>query len=258
MHMKKKQTNLLVKPEDEINRLHKEVMTRAKMTLVDAMRIGELLTNQRVKLDHGEWLPWIEKHLEFSQRTAYNYMNAFARADEIKKLATVANLKQLNLKDIYRNLSDESPPKPKPQASVVPTPSWTAPDIRPGPDGWTPEALAEVDLNTPTAGVEVDDPPPAPTPLKHAKLLNVVDHTASWATALDRNQELWASLVGHLANRIEGSKATIISVDMVVLLLTRMMDQTPLKARNTLETLLLNNEEYRKVARDFLKDNESL
>jgi hypothetical protein len=52
--------------------------------------IGALLIEARAKVDHGGWLPWLEKNFGKSERTAQNYMMA---SEWREKNATVANLK---------------------------------------------------------------------------------------------------------------------------------------------------------------------
>lgn len=96
----------------EIVTLHSEIITSARTSLDKAVRIGELLTEQKAKLKHGEWLPWIKANLQFSQQTVSNYVRLYGNRD---KLPTVGNLE---LTDAYRLLcgsepkqkADKSPP----------------------------------------------------------------------------------------------------------------------------------------------------
>ena len=56
-----------------------EVITRE---ILDAKRrggeailtIGRCLTEAKQALPHGEWLPWLNERVEFSERTAQNFM----------------------------------------------------------------------------------------------------------------------------------------------------------------------------------------
>jgi hypothetical protein len=41
----------------EINRLHGEICQAARTTIEKAIRIGELLAEQKAGLKHGQWLP---------------------------------------------------------------------------------------------------------------------------------------------------------------------------------------------------------
>jgi hypothetical protein len=58
----------------EIVKLHNEIIDALKMTLRKAIRIGELLTEQKQSLKHGEFAPWIKDNLPFTDRTAQMYM----------------------------------------------------------------------------------------------------------------------------------------------------------------------------------------
>lgn len=77
---------------NEINRLHNEIVGHLKTSLEKAMRIGELLTEQKQKLKHGEFTPWIKANLPFTDRTARNYMRLHRERDRIKT-ETVSDLK---------------------------------------------------------------------------------------------------------------------------------------------------------------------
>lgn len=83
----------------EINRLHSELCGMARTSLEKAIRIGELLTEQKAQLKHGEWLPWVRENIEFSQQTASNYVRLFQNRE---KLPSVGNLE---LTEAYRLLS---------------------------------------------------------------------------------------------------------------------------------------------------------
>jgi hypothetical protein len=90
----------------QINDLHAELVTLAQSSLEKAVRIGELLSKEKVITAHGRWLPWIKSNLTFSQQTASNYMRLYQHR---KKLPTVGNL---GLTDAYRLLAD-APDKAK-------------------------------------------------------------------------------------------------------------------------------------------------
>jgi hypothetical protein len=60
---------------------------RERLTVID---IGKLLLEAQRKVEHGQWLPWLERHFGKSERTAQNYMLA---AEWAIKNATVADLK---------------------------------------------------------------------------------------------------------------------------------------------------------------------
>jgi len=74
----------------EIISLHNEIIAYLKMSLPKAIRIGELLIQQKAILKHGDWLPWIKKNLPFSRQTADNYRHCYQHQE---KLLSVGNLK---------------------------------------------------------------------------------------------------------------------------------------------------------------------
>lgn len=67
----------------EINRLYWEIVSAAETSLEKAIRIGEILSEQKANLKHGEWLPWIENNLPFTRAMASNYIRCFVRRDEL-------------------------------------------------------------------------------------------------------------------------------------------------------------------------------
>lgn len=68
----------------EIIELHSLITNNLKRSLSDAMRIGELLLEQKDQLQHGEFTEWIRANLPFSDRTARNYINIHLHRDKLK------------------------------------------------------------------------------------------------------------------------------------------------------------------------------
>src|SRR5712691_1148287 len=58
--------------EDAIKAKHAAV--RQANVVSRAIKAGELLKEAKAKISHGEWLPWLKKQCELSQRTAQRYM----------------------------------------------------------------------------------------------------------------------------------------------------------------------------------------
>jgi hypothetical protein len=56
----------------------------------NVLHIGALLLEAKNRMEHGEWLPWLQVQTGFSERSAQRYMTAARYA---KKYATVADLK---------------------------------------------------------------------------------------------------------------------------------------------------------------------
>lgn len=48
-----------------------------RVTLLCGIEIGRRLVEAKEMLPHGEWLPWLQRETEFSERSAQNYMKVF-------------------------------------------------------------------------------------------------------------------------------------------------------------------------------------
>lgn len=78
--------------KEEIVQLHGKFAESFKRTLDHGIRIGQLLTEQKADLNHGEFGLWIERNIPFSSRTARNYMKLFRNRDALKT-ETVSDFK---------------------------------------------------------------------------------------------------------------------------------------------------------------------
>ena len=94
----------------EIIELHAEIIDHFSAGLEKAIRIGELLIEQKNMLGHGEFISWIEKNLPFTDRTARNYMRLHRNKNEIK----TENVSDLN--SAYKMLA------PPPEATTCQNP----------------------------------------------------------------------------------------------------------------------------------------
>jgi hypothetical protein len=77
--------------ETEITELHNEIAGHLQQSLDKAIRIGELLAEQKRNLEHGEFTHWIAEHLPFTDRTARNYMKLHENREKLKT-ETVSDL----------------------------------------------------------------------------------------------------------------------------------------------------------------------
>jgi len=89
----------------EIIMLHEEIMTAARTSLDKAFRIGELLIHEKSRLDHGQWLLWLEQNVPFTDRCARNYMRLYEHREQ-PKLENVSDLTAA-----YRMLNKRKSPK---------------------------------------------------------------------------------------------------------------------------------------------------
>lgn len=96
---------------DEITKLHSDIVGYMRLSLDAAIRIGELLSERKAELAHGEFTPWVEANLPFSPRTARRYMKAYENRERIEKTDSVSVLTEA-----YRLLeaprAQEAPPEP--------------------------------------------------------------------------------------------------------------------------------------------------
>ena len=76
---------------ERINSLHEEFLGAARRTLQIGIQIGKLLEDKKGELGHGNWLPWCEKNLAFTERTARNYMRLWTHRAQLKS-ANVSDL----------------------------------------------------------------------------------------------------------------------------------------------------------------------
>ena len=81
---------------NEINRLHKDIINALSGTVINAIKIGDILNNIKTKTEHGDFLFWIKDNCEFSERTAYNYM----KISEYKQNCTAC----ANLQEAYKQI----------------------------------------------------------------------------------------------------------------------------------------------------------
>jgi Protein of unknown function (DUF3102) len=60
-----------------------ELNSALKRETTDIIKIGSLLVEAKAQLSQGQWLPWLAKHLRFSERIAADYIDAYNFAEEI-------------------------------------------------------------------------------------------------------------------------------------------------------------------------------
>ncbi len=78
------QTSIEVNRIQAINELHNQIGGYLRMSLDSAIHIGELLTDQKESMAHGEFTTWIDTNLPFTDRTARNYMRLYQGRDKLK------------------------------------------------------------------------------------------------------------------------------------------------------------------------------
>ncbi len=89
---------------DEINAEHRACDEALRSGLAHAVRAGELLTEAKSRVRHGEWGRWLEENFEGSARSAQAYMKV---AREIPNLdgATAQRVADLSFRGALKELS---------------------------------------------------------------------------------------------------------------------------------------------------------
>lgn len=86
---------------DDIIQLHNGIVNHLTQSLVDAIRIGELLFEQKKLIKYGEFSSWTKDNLPFSIRTAQRYMKLF----QYKEALTEEGVSSIT--DAYHHIFDE-------------------------------------------------------------------------------------------------------------------------------------------------------
>lgn len=75
----------------ELNRLHGEIERSLRSTVEYAIRAGEILTQVKERVGHGEFLTWLNNSVSFSRQTADNYRRLYEHRN---KMLSVSNLQE--------------------------------------------------------------------------------------------------------------------------------------------------------------------
>lgn len=87
---------------EAINAEHEHVTAAFKTGLEHARKAGELLVQAKGQVEHGQWLPWLEKNCNVTPRMAQNYMRVAENWAELAKYETVSHL---GLRDALKMLA---------------------------------------------------------------------------------------------------------------------------------------------------------
>lgn len=102
---------------EEINREH-ELAQAAKDTAVEhAIRAGQLLLEQKARLAHGDFQPWIEANCRFAYSTASRYMRAARRISQGVEISSLTGLFPSGRKT---ERAPKTLPPPAPSAAEIP------------------------------------------------------------------------------------------------------------------------------------------
>jgi hypothetical protein len=114
----------VIKTVAECNAAH----LRCVNSCQDALAIGHFLTEQKANIPYGEWVPWVQDHLQFDVRTAQRYMKLYSNRQLIE--TTNDTLSFLTLTDAHRAVADTGSRTPAPVAEEPPTDNGNGEDIK--------------------------------------------------------------------------------------------------------------------------------
>ena len=105
--------------KDQILTLHNEIKALHESMCEKSIRVGELLTEQKKCLPHGEFTKWVRLNCPFSPRTAREYMWVYCHRD---KVADTAGFEKVSLtaakKEIYRQIALSRNPNIPPEERI--------------------------------------------------------------------------------------------------------------------------------------------
>ena len=84
-------------PERTIEAITGEILELKKTAGEAILEIGKRLIEAKAMLSHGEWLPWLTEQVEFSERTAQNFMRLSREWSNPQTLADLGASKALAL-----------------------------------------------------------------------------------------------------------------------------------------------------------------
>lgn len=89
----------LARPEEtrDIEVITREILDAKRRGGEAILTIGRCLTEAKQALPHGEWLPWLNERVEFSERTAQNFMRLAREWSNPQALADLGAAKALTL-----------------------------------------------------------------------------------------------------------------------------------------------------------------
>lgn len=126
----------------EIREEHEACEHDAQSAVERAIRCGEMLTEAKDKVAHGEWLPWLEANFPAAKTTAQGYM----------RLAQDGNAQRVAHLPVREALAELAEPRSDPEPPNATPPGPARPESVPDYDD-----AEEVD-----AEVVEDDPPDLP------------------------------------------------------------------------------------------------
>jgi hypothetical protein len=104
----------------EANEMHERIIGSLKMTAKEMIALGEYLCAIRSTKKRGDWSPWIEKNLSFSERTVQKYMAFYKRSQRNNGFELIETRRLLSPPPVKKTSAGNSNGKTAPGATAVP------------------------------------------------------------------------------------------------------------------------------------------
>lgn len=101
-------------PERDIEVITEEINFYKRQAGSAILEIGKRLVEAKGQLSHGEWLPWLEEKVAFSERSAQQYMRLWKEYGKSALSADLSISKALVLLALPESEREDSPPKSTP------------------------------------------------------------------------------------------------------------------------------------------------
>lgn len=88
---------------DKVNHEHSEVIHSSKQAIQHAIEAGKLLTKIKGMVEHGQFVSAINSYFEFSQPTAYRYIQCYVYSAKLSQM--------INLQEAYKLIETEEAKK---------------------------------------------------------------------------------------------------------------------------------------------------
>ena len=113
----------------EITVLHGEIIISLKISLEKAIRIGQLITEQKESMRHGGYIKWCEENLPFTSRTARSYKNLYKNRYYLK-MENVSDLSEAYRQIKKRQIFEQKLEERREKARTLPfkTPEYLKPE----------------------------------------------------------------------------------------------------------------------------------
>jgi hypothetical protein len=108
---------------EKINAEHAQALDHARASITHARNAGVLLLEAKKRWGHGQWLPWLEANVQFSERTAQAYMRVAKRWPELEAKAQATA--DLTIEDGLKLLAS-------PKTETIAEKAIPLPDLKPG------------------------------------------------------------------------------------------------------------------------------